>query len=182
MTLCKNQQRDDQSPHWQEKGRIENLPTSSRHRNDLRDVLGLCGKLCVPLEKFSQPLRTFFFLRQKKTKKTLQWRTSTGHPAEDSERTHQLGLHDVRVCVPPGPWPRIFSVESVIILVLTCQNQNTVVRMTRITYQVRNGVTVRLIWDITISILSKIAKISESVICESLAWNRYLGVLLSGTV
>lgn len=78
--------------------------------------------------------------------------------------------------------PRIFSVESVIILVLTCQNQNTVVRMTRITYQVRNGVTVRLIWDITISILSKIAKISESVICESLAWNRYLGVLLSGTV
>lgn len=162
MTSCiKNQQRDDQSPNWQEKGKIENLPTSPRHRNDLRDVLGLCGKLCVPLENFLSL----------KTKKTLQWRIIRGHLAQDSERTHQLSLHDVRVYVPPRPGPRIFSVESVIILVLTCQNQNTVVKMTRITYQVRNGVTVRLIWEITISILSKIAKIWESVICESLAWN-----------
>lgn len=88
MTLCKNQQRDDQSPHWQEKGRIENLPTSPRHRNDLRDVLGLCGKLCVPLEKFSQPLRTFFFLRLKKYEEnfavTYHYRTPSIRFREDT--------------------------------------------------------------------------------------------------
>ena len=151
MTSCKNQQRDDdQSPHWQEKRKIENLPTSPRHRNDLRFetpstrfredtsieftrrtcmrsakamtkdfavvlfsvesviilVLGLCGKLCVPLEKFSQLLRTVLFLSLK-TKKTLRRRIITERPAQDSERTHQLSLHDVRVCVPPRPGPRI---------------------------------------------------------------------------
>ena len=119
-----------------------------------------------PNSSFSQPKNEENFAV------TYHYRTPSTRFREDTSieftrrtcmRSAKAGTKDFAVV--------LFSVESVIILVLTCQNQNTVVRMTRITYQVRNGVTVRLIWDITISILSKIAKISESVICESLPWN-----------